>query len=181
HMAIHPYPSHKVIRYKTRDGLTVTIRPIKPEDAQMEQEFVHGLSAESKYYRFMNTIRELSQAQLNRLTQIDYDREMAFIVTRPEAGQEIELAVGRYATNPDGESCEFAVVVGDVWQGRGLARRIMEGLIAVARDRGLKVMMGHIMGSNDKMLKLAVDLGFRLQPDPQDATLKVAILELHPR
>ncbi len=180
-LAIHPYPASLACEWVLADGTPLTMRPIRPEDAQIEMDFVRELSAESKYFRFMDTLRELTPDMLARFTQIDYDREMAFIVTRPEAGQEIELAVGRYATNPDGESCEFAVVVGDVWQGRGLARRIMEGLIAVARDRGLKVMMGHIMGSNDKMLKLAVDLGFRLQPDPQDATLKVAILELHPR
>jgi acetyltransferase len=126
----------------------------------------------------MDTMRELTPDMLARFTQIDYDREMAFISTVRKNGEEVEIAVGRYATNPDGESCEFAVVVGDRWQGRGLARRMMEALIAVARERGLKLMMGHIMSSNDKMLDLASDLGFRLSVDPQDASLRQAVLTL---
>jgi acetyltransferase len=77
HMAIHPYPSHLETGYQAKDGTQVRIRPIKPEDVRMEQEFVKALSPESRYMRFMNTIREVSPAQLVRLTQIDYDREMA--------------------------------------------------------------------------------------------------------
>ncbi|MCX7172965.1 MAG: GNAT family N-acetyltransferase [Proteobacteria bacterium] len=180
HMAIHPYPSHKVIRYKTRDGLTVTIRPIKPEDAQMEQEFVHGLSAESKYYRFMNTIRELSQAQLNRLTQIDYDREMAFVATVKQDDEEFEVGVVRYATNPDGESCEFAIVVADEWHGKGLARRLMEVLIETARNEaGLKFMYGEFLAENQRMIKFVTGLGFVLSIHPEDGGLKRGVLVLN--
>lgn len=177
-LAIHPYPSRLASEWALADGTVVTQRPIRPEDAAMEMEFVRELSAESKYFRFMDTMRELTPDMLARFTQIDYDREMAFVSTLNRDGREVEIAVGRYATNPDGESCEFAVVVGDPWQGRGLARRMMEALIAVARERGLRVMMGHILGSNDKMLKLATDLGFRLSTDPQDASLKQAVLIL---
>jgi acetyltransferase len=180
HMAIHPYPSHKVIRYKTREGQSVTIRPIKPEDAQMEQEFVHGLSAESKYYRFMNTIRELSQSQLNRLTQIDYDREMAFVATVKQGEEDLEVGVVRYATNPDGESCEFAIVVADDWQGKGLARRLMELLIETARDEaGLKYMYGEFLAENQRMIKFVTGLGFVLSIHPEDAGLKRGVLVLN--
>ncbi|MCF8183436.1 MAG: acetate--CoA ligase family protein, partial [Polynucleobacter sp.] len=133
HMAIHPYPSHLKSSYKAKDGTLVTIRPIKPEDFRMEQEFVKALSPESRYMRFMNTIREVSPAQLVRLTQIDYDREMAFVATVDDAGAEKEVGVVRYATSPDGESCEFAIVVADDWQGKGLARRLMGILIDTAR------------------------------------------------
>jgi hypothetical protein len=102
-----------------KDGTAVTIRPIKPEDAELEIEFVRKLSPETKYYRFMNTMRELSPAMVARLTQIDYDREMAFVATLDDDGSEKEIGVCRYAVNPDGESCEFAVVVADDWQGTG--------------------------------------------------------------
>ena len=180
HMAIHPYPSHKVVRYKTKEGLTVTIRPIKPEDAAMEQEFVHGLSAESKYYRFMNTIRELSQAQLHRLTQIDYDREMAFVATVRQGDEETEVGVVRYATNPDGESCEFAIVVADDWRGKGLARRLMELLIDTARnDAGLKYMYGEFLAENQRMIKFVSSLGFVLSVHPEDGGLKRGVLVLN--
>jgi len=180
HMAIHPYPSHKVIRYKTNEGQSVTIRPIKPEDGAMEQEFVHGLSAESKYYRFMNTIRELSQSQLNRLTQIDYDREMAFVATVKQDDEEFEVGVVRYATNPDGESCEFAIVVADDWQGKGLARRLMEVLIDTARNEaGLKYMYGEFLAENQRMIKFVTGLGFVLSIHPEDAGLKRGVLVLN--
>ncbi len=179
-LAIHPYPTRLARQWELADGTPVTMRPIRPEDAQMEMEFVRDLSAESKYFRFMDTMRELTPDMLARFTQIDYDREMAFVATIKRDDAEVEIAVGRYATNPDGASCEFAVVVSDRWQGRGLARVMLEALIAVARERGLRVMMGHIMASNDRMLKLALELGFRIQSDPQDGSLRQAILDLQP-
>ena len=179
HMAIHPYPSQKTLEYQSANGQTVTIRPIKPEDADLEQEFVHGLSAESKYFRFMNTIRELPQSQLIRLTQIDYDREMAFVATVNEAGREVECGVVRYATNPDGESCEFAIVVSDAWQGTGLAQRLMGVLIDTARSRGLKVMSGDFLADNRRMLKFVAGLGFTLSQHPEDSGLKRGLLVLN--
>lgn len=179
HMAIHPYPSHKTVRYQTEDGKLVTIRPIMPEDANLEQEFVKGLSAESKYFRFMNTIRELAQSQLIRLTQIDYDREMAFVATTMEGERELELGVVRYATNPDAESCEFAIVVADAWQGKGLARRLMSVLIDTARSRGLKVMTGDFLAENRRMIKFVSSLGFALSAHPEDAGLKRGVLVLN--
>ena len=81
HMAIHPYPSHLITTWVVPDGTKVTIRPIRPEDADLEVEFMEALSPETRYFRFMNTIRELPPAMITRLTQIDYFREMAFIAT----------------------------------------------------------------------------------------------------
>jgi len=179
HMAIHPYPSDLVTSYRTDDGKTIHIRPIKPEDTAMEQAFVHDLSAESKYFRFMNTIRELSQGQLIRLTQIDYDREMAFVATVEQEGAEVEVGVVRYATNPDGESCEFAIVVADAWHGTGLARRLMGVLIDAARSHGgLKYMYGEFLAENQRMIKFVTSLGFVLSIHPEDGGLKRGVLEL---
>jgi acetyltransferase len=174
HMAIHPYPSQLSTSFQTADGQPVVIRPIKPEDADMEQDFVKHLSAETKYFRFMNTIRELSQAQLIRLTQIDYDREMAFIAMT----EDTEIGVARYATNPDGESCEFAIVVADTWQGKGVARRLMGVLIDTARSRGLKYMNGDFLAENTRMLRFVASLGFVLSPHPEDSGLKRGVLVL---
>ena len=89
HMAIHPYPSQLTTEWTQPDGLKVVIRPIKPEDAELEVEFVRKLSPETKYYRFMNTMRELPPAMVTRLTQIDYDREMAFVAVIEEDGKGI--------------------------------------------------------------------------------------------
>ncbi len=179
HMAIHPYPSDMTLSYRTEDGVNVTIRPIKPEDARLEQSFVKDLSAESKYFRFMNTIRELGQSQLTRLTQIDYDREMAFVATTTEYERELELGVVRYATNPDGESCDFAIVVADAWQGKGLARRLMSVLIDTARSRGMKFMTGDFLAENRRMIKFVSGLGFVLSQHPEDPGLKRGVLVLN--
>ena len=179
HMAIHPYPSHLTSTWQSQ-GSEVTIRPIKPEDADMEVDFVRKLSPETKYFRFMNTVRELPPAMVVRLTQIDYFREMAFVATVPSEDGETEIEVGvcRYAVNPDGESCEFAVVVADDWQHRGLARKMMGTLIETARDRGLKYMNGVFLSQNERMLKFVQNLGFVLSNDPDDNTVKLGVLTL---
>ncbi|MCZ4305784.1 bifunctional acetate--CoA ligase family protein/GNAT family N-acetyltransferase [Zoogloeaceae bacterium G21618-S1] len=178
HMAIHPYPQHLTTHWTLPDGTDVTIRAIKPEDADLEVNFVRKLSAETKYFRFMNTMRELPPAMVVRLTQIDYDREMAFVATVANEGQETEIGVCRYAVNPDGESCEFAVVVADDWQHRGLARRLMGVLIETARNRGLVYMNGVFLANNDRMLRFVQSLGFVLSSDPDDSTVKLGVLPL---
>ena len=178
HMAIHPYPSQLTSEFQTADGRHVTIRPIRPEDADLEQEFVKNLSPETKYFRFMNTLRELSPAQLVRLTQIDYDREMAFVAMTWEDHREREIGVARYAMNPDGESCEFAIVVADDWKGKGLARRLMGVLIDTASSRGIKYMNGDFLGENTRMIAFVSSLGFVLSPHPEDPGLKRGVLAL---
>jgi acetyltransferase len=178
HMAIHPYPAHLAQTWTLPDGAEVLIRPIRPEDAELEKEFVKNLSQETKYFRFMNTLRELSDAMVARLTQIDYDREMAFIATVTNDGTEVELGVCRYAVNPDGESCEFAIVVADEWQHRGVARKLMGVLIDAARERGLKFMNGDFLANNERMLRFVAGLGFVLSPSPEDNSLKQGVLAL---
>jgi len=182
HMAIHPYPTHFVSQWSAPDGRRVTVRPIRPEDAQVEQEFVKQLSAEARYFRFMDTIRELTPQMLVRFTQIDYDREMAFVAIFAGAnGRETEVAVARYITNPDGLSCEFAIVVDDEWQRTGLGRYLMTQLIEVARARELASMSGEILAANTGMLKLAGSLGFQIGESPADPSLRRATLSLMPR
>jgi acetyltransferase len=179
HMAIHPYPSHLETGYQAKDGTQVKIRPIRPEDVRMEQDFVKALSPESRYMRFMNTIREVSPAQLVRLTQIDYDREMAYVATIEVDGAEKEVGVVRYATSPDGESCEFAIVVADDWAGKGLARRLMGTLIDTARSAGLRYMHGDFLAENTRMLAFVASLGFVLSTHPEDPGLKRGVLVLN--
>jgi acetyltransferase len=181
HMAIHPYPAHLVTRWQPRDGPTVTLRPIRPEDATIEQAFVQSLSAQSRHFRFMNMLRELTPLMLARFTQIDYDREMAFIATLDDKGSEREIGVARYVTNPDGESCEFAVTVADEWQRRGLGRRFMALLIDVARSRGLREMMGHVLAENRSMLALCDSLGFSIGESTEGPQVRRVSLALQAR
>ena len=144
----------------------------------MEQAFVRGLSPESRYFRFMDTLRELTPSMLVRFTQIDYDREMAFVATMPREGREAEIGVARYVANPDGESCEFAIVIADDWHRRGLGRRLMGQLIDVARARGLRTMIGHVLAENRGMLQLCQGLGFAITDSLEGAMVKRATLAL---
>jgi acetyltransferase len=159
------------------DGTVVTIRPIRPEDAEIEQEFVRRLSPESRYFRFMQALRELSPQMLARFTRIDCDREMALVACVSRDGREAEVGVARYIANPDGRTCEFAVVVADEWQGRGIASRLMTELMRVARDRGLRKMVGEVLASNTKMFDLMRGLGFATAPG-DDPTVQVVTKEL---
>lgn len=172
HMAIHPYPAHLISHWQLPDGTDVVIRPIRPEDAELEQDFVRGLSEEAKFFRFMHALQELTPSMLARFTQIDYDREMALIAITVRDGKELELGVCRYAINPDGNTCEFAVVVADAWQGRGIGSRLMGGLIASARGRGLKTMEGDVLANNHNMLKLMNILGFVVHDNAEDPSIK---------
>lgn len=172
HMAIHPYPVHFVSRWQTADGNDMEIRPIRPEDAELVQNFVRGLSAETKYFRYMETLKELTPQMLVRFTQIDYDREMALIaIVRGENGEEAQ-GVARYASLPDGESCEFAVVVDDEARGMGIGHKLMNRLMEIARAKGLRDIEGDVLKANANMLHLARSLGFRVEVHPEDDDLR---------
>ncbi len=162
HMSIHPYPTELESIWQLPDGTNVTIRPIRPEDAINEQSFVTNLSAESKYFRFMQSLEQLTPLMLARFTQIDYDREMALIAEIKENSDDARIiGVVRYVGNPDHHSCEFALAVSDDFQRKGIGRHLMQRLMTVAHDRGLEVMEGEVLTSNSKMLKLMERLGFR--------------------
>ncbi len=161
HMAILPYPASLQRRGQLTDGTPIVIRPIRPEDAQIEQAFVRALSDESRYFRFMQGLAELTPEMLTRFTQIDYDREMAFIAIVSGADGEREIGVSRYVIQPDGKSAEFALVVADEWQRRGVGTRLMQALFDAARARGLTTLEGEILRVNHGMLRLVANLGFR--------------------
>jgi len=179
HLAIHPYPAHLVHKIQLNDGTDITIRPIRPEDAEIEQKFVSELSNETKYFRFMNYLQELSQEMLVRFTQIDYYNEMALIAVTSDGSDEEQIAVARYMTLPDKKSCEFALVVSDRWQSRGLAHHLMPKLMEIARDRGLEKMEGQILSNNFRMLDLMESLNFQISNDPEDSGVKLAVARLH--
>jgi acetyltransferase len=178
HMAIYPYPTHLVSNWQLADGTNIQVRPIRPEDAEIERDFVNNLSEQSKYFRFMQTLQELSDQMLIRLTQIDYDRELALIAVTTASGREEEIGVARYAINPDGTSCEFAIVVSDQWQRRGLGSRLMTALMEAAKAKGLQVMRGEILANNVNMLSLVRSLGFTTRTSPDDPGIKEATRRL---
>jgi acetyltransferase len=168
HMAIHPYPTDLESVFQLPDGRDVTIRPIRPEDAEIEADFVRNLSDEAKYFRFMHSLHELTPEMLVRFTQIDYDREMALIAVTWEDGKEIEHGVARYVTNPDQTSCEFAIVVSDEFQGHGVGQRMLTRLMEIARARGRDMMEGEVLAANHRMLELVRSMDFQIEHNPSN-------------
>lgn len=159
-------------------GNDVIIRPIRPEDAELTQDFVSSLSEEAKYFRFMDAVKALSPTLLASLTQIDYTREMALLALTEIDGREVELGVARYAMTPDGESCEFALVVSDAWQKQGIGHKLMGVLMDVARSKGVQTMEGEVLKTNHPMLKLVQALGFHSVPHPEDDSVRRVTREL---
>jgi len=156
HMAIHPYPAGLEGRVALRDGARIDVRPMRPDDVELEKRFFDRLSGRSRYQRFMNAMPDLPAHLLARFTQLDYDRELALVALH---GGEF-IAVGRYAPNADGATAEFALVVADAWQGKGLGRALLERLCEAARAAGYAALYGSILSANRDMLELAARLGF---------------------
>jgi len=169
HLAIAPFPRQLVKTSYLADGTALTIRPIRAEDAQSEQDFVRKLSPQSRQMRFMGSVKELSQDMLVQFTQIDYSREMALIATTVGGGREIQHGVARYSINPDDTSCEFAIVVSDDLQHQGIGTRLMQALMDAAREQGIARMEGTVLARNSGMLQLMKDIGFSQKRELNDA------------
>lgn len=172
HMAIHPYPSHLTRHVYLSDGTPMTIRPIRPEDAEIEQEFVRNLSPEARYFRFIRAITELPPEMLVRFTQLDYSHEMALIAVIKEQGTWKQIGVARYEVNPDGNSCEFALTVSDEHRGQGIGSQLMEAMMEAARGHGVRVVEGEVMSNNNRMLSLMQSLGFSVSISSEDTSLR---------
>lgn len=162
------YPAELISQRYLFDGTPVTIRPIRADDKPMEQEFVQHLSADSRYKRFMSTLKELPPGKLKYLTEIDYVRHLALVAIIRRADQDVEIGVARYVAGPQGDDCEFAIAIDDEWQGSGVAGILMLSLIDAARARGMRRMEAFILVSNDKMIKFARQLGFDVRRDADD-------------
>lgn len=160
---------YRPVEATLRDGTNVTIRPIGPEDTEREQAFVRGLSPESRYFRFMTTLRELSPEMLDRFTHPNPAREIALVALVDEGGQPKQIGVARCVVNAQREGCEFAIVVADAYQGKGLGTRLMEELMALARARDVRRIEGLVLANNDAMLRLMRSLGFQITTPPEDA------------
>ncbi|MBC3935434.1 bifunctional acetate--CoA ligase family protein/GNAT family N-acetyltransferase [Undibacterium rugosum] len=187
HLAISPYPSDSEMEFPLRDGSRYIVRPLHPHDAGMLQTLVRGLSDESRYFRFVSSIKELSERMLAKFTLIDYDREMALVAIYPErtalpdggfAETEKIIGVSRYVTNPDKSSCEFSLLIADEFNGQGLGSRMMLSIIEVARNRGLNQIEGLVLSKNASMLKLMRSLDFRIQAYEDDPDFRLCVKSL---
>jgi acetyltransferase len=161
------------------DGTTLAIRPIRPEDAAREAEFVRQLSPHSRRLRFMNALRELAPQQVERFTHVDPARELALVaLARDAQGREEQVAVARYVVDASGSGCEFAIAVADAWQRRGLGKHLLGQLVAAARRGGLGAISGRVLAENVAMLALARRLGFAVLPLPGEPGLRRVTLTL---
>jgi GNAT superfamily N-acetyltransferase len=148
---------------------SVTIRPIRPADSVMEGEFVRNLSAQTKHYRFLGGVRELSAAELKRLCEVDGTHSMAFVATVQENGHETQIGVSRYGGNSKSDVREMAITVADAWQRKGLGQLLMQRLITYAKSHGVKQLYSVDLADNIAMRELARELGMSVRPDPDDA------------
>ena len=159
------------------DGTIITIRPVCPEDLAIEREFVRGLSASTGYRRLMSA-RRLSLEELRHFTKIDQERELALIATTPVQGKERQIGVARYVKESSPGDAEFAIVLSDDWQGRGLGIKLLSSLLAAAKNNGLRRLVGTTMSENAGMLALGRKLGFKLARDPDSATITNLTIDL---
>lgn len=157
---------------------SVTVRPLRREDADLELRFGLGLSEESRYSRFFGGVR-FSPETLAALVNIDFTRDVALIATTAVEGKETPVGVARYVLLPPGDAAEFALTVADRWQGSGIGRLLLGRLVEIARERGLRRLWGETLATNAPMIGLAARLGFTARAHPQDPTLRVLERDLH--
>jgi acetyltransferase len=174
-LAIRPYPQELEESINIA-GRQICLRPIRPEDEPQHQEFFSKLSPDDIHMRFFASIRELAHSELARFTQIDFDREMAFIATGPdEQGRAETLGVARSIADPDNQQAEVAIIVRSDLKGQGLGRILLDKLIRYCRSRGTKALTGETLRANYPMLALAKKLGFEFRSldDGQTVALRL--------
>lgn len=176
HLVISPYPEQYESEEMTSGGLRVLARPIKPEDAFLLVDLFSTLSRTSIYYRFFGALKELPHSMLIRFTQVDYDREIALVaMERDDEGEERMLGVARVIADPDRKRAEFAVLVGDPWQGKGVGARLLEKCLSIAKERGIETVWGVVLRQNRGMLALGRNLGFSISGSQEPGEMELTI------
>jgi acetyltransferase len=162
HLVISPYPERYETWEVTPAGFRMFVRPIKPEDAPLMVELFNAMSSRSIYYRFFSPLKSLSESMLTKFTQIDYDREIGLVAIEKKEDRERIIGVVRAISDPDRNKAEFAVAVGDPWQGKGVGTRLTQLCLSVAKEYGIEILEGVVLAENSKMLGLAHKLGFEV-------------------
>ena len=170
-MAIAPYPKHLETHERLRDGSTVQVRPVRPEDEPLVIELFDRMSLEDLRLRFFAPMRRLTHTLAARLTQIDYDREIALLALRDGAA----LGIAHFFADPDRRRAEYAIAVRTDQKGRGIGYLLMTRLIDIARQFGIGELVGEVLRGNDRMLDMCRVLDFQVAPDPNDG----AVLRVH--
>ena len=173
-LVIMPYPTKYITPYTLRDGTQVLLRPIRPEDEPIEAELIENLSEESKRFRFFYVIKDITHDMLVRFCNIDYDREMAIIAEYTDSsGKRRNVGVGRLIMDPSRRRGEFAVVVADDFQGKGLGTKLVDMLIQIADEKGLETIYGIVMPENTRMIELCRKMGFDIRYTPEEVIVEL--------
>lgn len=178
-MLAHPVPAPVLPQgrpfnaWRTADGTALTLRPVRPEDVERTLRFVASLSYGTRYFRFGRGDFRLEEAEARCICSPNPTECVEFIVLAALKDDEREVASGRYCLDADGRSCEFALVVGDEWQGHGIARRLVAALVGSAKRRGLARMYGRVLATNRSMIALAQRMGFHLKPTDSRAVVEI--------
>jgi acetyltransferase len=175
-LAIRPYPKRLEKEAHLADGRSLLLRPIRPEDEPLIQDTLSKSTPEDLRLRFFAPLKRLSPLLAARLTQIDYDREMAFVAEHEGA----ILGVVRISADPDNIEAEYAVFVRSDMKGKGLGYLLMQEMIAYARARGIRAVTGKVLRENTTMLRMADELGFCRRRDSEDPGIVEVRIELHP-
>ncbi len=174
-LAIRPYPNQCTAPFRLRDGTEVVVRAIGPEDEPLIVDLHARHSEHTIRMRFFSMVKTHSRDSLIRLCHLDYDREMALAAVHRVDGASQMLGVSRYYLNPETGEAEFALVVGDAHQRQGLGRHLMQRLIAVARERGVRRLAGLVLRENAPMLALLSSLGFSPPEETEPSVVRVAL------
>jgi acetyltransferase len=174
-LAIRPYPRELEEHVILKNGLPALFRPILPEDEPLLKAFILKVTKEDLYYRYFSEINEFTHEDLANMTQIDYDREMAFVAVRTENEESEIIGVTRTVSDPDNIDAEFSVLVRSDLKGLGLGRRLLDKMIDYAAEHGLQRLTGITMPNNRGMITLAKKLGFDVDIQIQDSIANLSL------
>ncbi len=180
-LAILPYPTLYVSGWTMKDGKSVTIRPIRPEDEPLMVKFHQTLSETSVYFRYFHLIKlsqRITHERLTRICFIDYDRQMALVAEyqNPKTNAQEILAVGRLTKLHGSNTAEFAILVSDIYQSQGLGTELLQRLLQISRDQKIQSISGDILVDNVGMQKVCQSLGFRIEPTSDHTVLRAEIV-----
>ncbi|MGH8623226.1 MAG: GNAT family N-acetyltransferase, partial [Burkholderiales bacterium] len=161
------------IEAQLRDGRRVIVRAVRLGDKDALQSAIRRLSAEARYARFMSPLRELSPRTLESAVNPQPGRELQLVAVYEDEAREEIVGGARYSAAAGSKDCEFAIAVVDEWQGRGLARQLLEALMRAARAHGFEHMEGYILAGNARMLGLARRLGFVRLESPEGPAIQL--------
>jgi acetyltransferase len=175
-LAIRPYPVEMEEALTLRDDTKILLRPILPEDEPLHAEFIHNVSKEDLYKRFFTDVGEFNHEALANFTQIDYDREMAFVAVSNADGYPSIIGVSRALINHQNSDAEFAILIRSDLKGNGLGKILMNKIIQYCKDKGTTQISGMTMPTNRGMLTLAQKLGFEIDVQFADGTADMVLV-----